>query len=310
MRLLVLPATTHESGSITNNCYINFQEHIFYFKRKGYLMKQVVFQNKKIFYRTAGSGNPVMLLHGFAEDHRIWDYQVENLKNDFLVILPDIPGSGASEMLRGNISIADYAEVIKSIADAEGITSGKKSFTLIGHSMGGYITLAFAEKYPDLLNGFGLFHSSAFADDEIKIAARKKGIDFIKTKGAEWFLRTTIPNLFAEKTKLEKPDLIEKLITLSKNIPPEALEQYYEAMMQRPDRITVPKSFPKPVLYIVGKLDNAVPLNLSLKQCHFSPIFQINILQNSGHVGMWEEKDLSIQCINSFLAKTINYCND
>src|ERR1022692_3456085 len=99
MRLLVLPATTHESGSITNNCYINFQEHIFYFKRKEYLMKQVVFQNKKIFYRTAGSGNPVMLLHGFAEDHRIGDYKFKILKNVFLVIFPNFRGRGASKML-------------------------------------------------------------------------------------------------------------------------------------------------------------------------------------------------------------------
>lgn len=273
-------------------------------------MKQVIFQNKKIFYRAEGSGNPIMLLHGFAEDHTIWDYQVEKLKNDFLVILPDIPGSGASKMLQGNISIADYAEVIKSIADAEGVTPRKKPFTLIGHSMGGYITLAFAEKYPELLNGIGLFHSSAYADDETKIAARKKGIEFIKSKGAESFLRTTTPNLFAEKTKQENPVLIEKLISLSKNISPEALIQYYEAMMKRPDRSSILKSFPKPVLYIVGKQDNAVPLTLSLKQCHLSPIFQINILQDSGHVGMWEEKDLASECIKSFLEKTINYCND
>jgi len=76
-------------------------------------------------------------------------------------------------MLEGNIRIEDYAEVIKAIIDVE-VTGKEKDknvknlFTLIGHSMGGYITLAFAEKYPELLNAMGLFHSTAYADDDVK----------------------------------------------------------------------------------------------------------------------------------------------
>ena len=88
-------------------------------------MKQLVFQNKKIFYRTEGKGKPVMLLHGFAEDGNIWNYQLEKLQEKFYVIVPDLPGSGKSEMLEGEISIEDYAEVIKAIADVE-ITRNEK----------------------------------------------------------------------------------------------------------------------------------------------------------------------------------------
>jgi pimeloyl-ACP methyl ester carboxylesterase len=253
-------------------------------------MKQIIFQNKKIFYRTGGKGKPVMLLHGFAEDGNIWNYQFKKLKEKFLVIVPDLPGSGSSEILEGKILIEDYADVVKAIADAELFNEPQNQFTLIGHSMGGYITLAFAEKYPGLLNGFGLFHSTAYADDDAKKEIRRKGIEFIKNNGVDLFIKNTTANLFSEKTKKRNPDIIENLIDISKHFSADALIQYYKAMIERPDRTNVLKSLKKPILFIIGKKDNAVSLQASLKQCHIPSISHIKILKNSGHMGMWEEK--------------------
>lgn len=264
-------------------------------------MKQIIFRDKKIFYKAEGKGCPVILLHGFAETSDVWNDQLEKLKEYFFVIIPDLPGSGKSEMLEGNISINDYAEAIKAIADTE-INSNKPAlFSLIGHSMGGYITLAFAEKYPKLLNGFGLFHSSAYADDDAKKETRKKGIEFIENNGAGAFIKTTTPNLFSEKTKNKKPELIENLIQLAKGFSGDALVQYYHAMMARPERINVLKNFKKPVLFIIGKDDNAVPLKASLGQCHLPSVSFIKILESSGHMGMWEEKDEANKFVLNFL---------
>src|SRR5258708_17986310 len=159
-------------------------------------MRQILFRNKKIFYRAGGKGKPVILLHGFAEDGNIWNYQFKKLKENFFVIVPDLPGSDLSETLEGKILIEDYADVIKAIADRELLNETQNQFTLIGHSMGGYITLAFAEKYPDLLNGFGLFHSTAYADDDAKKEIRRKGIEFIKNNGVDLFIKNTVANLF------------------------------------------------------------------------------------------------------------------
>lgn len=266
-------------------------------------MKQIIFHNKKIFYTIEGNGKPIILVHGFAEDSNIWKYQVEKLKENFLVITPDLPGSGKSEMLEGKILIEDYAEVVKAIADRELINENKNQFTLIGHSMGGYITLAFAEKYPGLLNAFGLFHSTAYADDNAKKEIRKKGIEFIKQNGVGSFLKTTTANLFSEKTRKQKPELVENLIDLSKDFTTESLIQYYEVMIQRPDRASVLKSFKKPILFIIGKEDNAVPLQASLEQCHLPSVSHIHILQNSGHEGMWEEKETATTFLFNFLTQ-------
>ncbi len=264
-------------------------------------MKQVSFRNKKISYKVEGTGNPVMLLHGFAEDGRIWNFQVENLKKNYRLIIPDLPGSGASEMLEGEITLSDYADAVKAIA-AEEIDYGKEiQFTMIGHSMGGYIALAFAEKYPELLNGIGLFHSSCYADDDKKKEIRNKGIDFIKKNGPELFLKNTIPNLFSEKSKTQAPELAERLIIVSKDFSGEALIQYYEAMIKRPDRSAILRTFEKPVLIIAGMQDNAVPIQLSLSQSYISGVTHFHILKFSAHMGMWEEEISSTVYLENFL---------
>ena len=269
----------------------------------------IQYKNRGIHYRMIGKGSPIVLIHGFAEDGNIWKGLIKYLQNNFLLIVPDLPGSGKSEMLDGNVSIEDYAEVIKTILDKElpkvSPTGGDlEGAILIGHSMGGYITLAFAEKYPDLLNGFGLFHSSAFADDDEKKQTRQKAIDFIIAKGSHSFLRTSIPNLFAGKEHLKE---MEDLIEEGKNFKPEALIQYYHAMINRPDRTDVLKTFNKPVLFIIGEKDNAVPMQASLLQCHLPAIAHVHLL-DTGHVGMIEKSERSFHIVESFLQNilTIN----
>jgi pimeloyl-ACP methyl ester carboxylesterase len=269
-------------------------------------MPYIQFQTKKIFYRIEGKGKPVFLLHGFAEDGNIWNPQINALKENNLLIVPDLPGSGNSEMLGWKCTLKDYADVVKGIADEVVFKNNlAKQFCLIGHSMGGYITLAFAEKYPELLNSFGLFHSSAFADNEEKILTRKKGIDFIKRNGTEPFLKNSIQNLFSEETKKERPELIGQLFNLAKNISAEALIQYYEAMIMRPDRTSVLRTFEKPVLFIIGKYDASVPLDASLQQCYLPAISIVHILQKSAHMGMWEEEQLSNSWLKDFLEELI-----
>ena len=278
--------------------------------------KFIEFKNKSIHYRVVGKGKPVMLLHGFGEDGNIWNKLAEDIKDNYFLIIPDIPGSGKSEMLEGeNISIEEYADAIKTILDEEIFQSQQSSpfpplsgeitcpdlsgegATLIGHSMGGYITLSFAKKYPKLLNGFGLFHSSAFADDEEKKQIRYKAIEFIKEKGAYAFLKTSIPNLFANKK--HQID-IEKLIEKGKEFTPEALIQYYNAMINRPDRSEVLKTFDKPTLFIIGEKDKAIPLQTSLMQCHLPSISHVHIL-DIGHMGMIEERKKCSDILLSFL---------
>lgn len=265
-------------------------------------MPWIEFQNKKVFYRVVGKGRPVVLVHGFAENGNVWNRQIDALKEDNLLIIPDLPGSGSSEMLDGNILIKDYAEVLKSLVDQVVFDKGNhKRFSMIGHSMGGYITLAFAEKYPDLLNSFGLFHSTAYPDTDEKVATRKKAIEFILNHGTEAFLKMSVPNLFCDETKKTKPGLINQLVDMAKIISPEALIQYSRAMIARPDRSGVLKAFSKPVFLIAGFFDTSVPLAASLEQFSMPAIATVHILKHSAHMGMWEEAALSNEYLANFL---------
>ena len=286
--------------------------------------KYILFQHTKLYYKTVGTGFPVLLIHGFAEDSRIWDGQVEFLKNDYKLIIPDLPGSGKSEMINSplsfgeglgvrskeNVGMEDYALCIKQILTEEKI--GR--CIMIGHSMGGYITLAFAGKFPGMLIAFGLFHSSAYADDDEKVNMRKKAIGFIESNGSEAFLKTSIPGLFMEQGNSKLPDaLLEKekmpghknwpdiLIERGKKFLSVALIQYYKAMIARPDRTKILKSTDLPVLFILGEHDKAVPFKMGLEQSHMAKQTHVHILRNSAHMGMLEEPDKTNQILANFL---------
>lgn len=256
-----------------------------------------LFQHKRIQYKLYGQGKPVILIHGFGEDSKVWEPQIKFLEPYYRLIVPDIPGSGGSEIVPG-ANIETYADIIKALCDIE---ANDEPVHITGHSMGGYITLALAEKFPGLLNSFTLFHSSAFADNEEKKQTRKKAIDFIQEKGAYTFLKTSTPNLFTEQYRSQYPEKVEALIEDGKNFSEAALIQYYEAMIARPDRTDVLKTFSKPVVFIIGEHDQAIPFEVSLKQCHLPIQSHVHILRNSAHMGMWEETEKANDILLSFL---------
>lgn len=269
------------------------------------MQKQIKSDGVTLFYEVVGSGKPVLLIHGFAEDSDVWKHQVDFLKDSFQLIIPDLPGSGLSqvedwEKFTGGqlLSIDRLADCIQSILEQEKI----RHCSMIGHSMGGYITLAFAEKYPGVLNSLGLFHSTAYADTEEKIQTRRRGIEFIHEYGARAFLKQSIPNLFGSKYSNENPGAISALIERGNSFTPGALVQYYEAMIARPNRVSVLKNFNGPVLFIIGTEDKAVSYTDSLQQAHLPNISYVHILNGTAHMGMWEQTEKSNGFLKEFLS--------
>lgn len=263
------------------------------------IKKVFQYQNGNISYTVYGSGKPVMLVHGFGEDSSIWQNQAEALKNNFCIITPDLPGGGQSDFLqKDKVILDDYAQILKALLDEERI----EKTIVIGHSMGGYITMAFAEKFPGMLGAFGLFQSTATADDADKIATRKKAIEFIQQNGSQPFLKTIIPGLFMNP-EISETD-INQLIIKASQFKKEALVQYYEAMINRPDRTATLKNASVPVLFIIGKHDKVVPFNVFMAQTHLPNFASIHILQNSAHMGMLEETEKA----NTILAEFLESC--
>ena len=265
------------------------------------IQKQIRLQDKALFYSVTGAGQPLVLVHGFAEDSDVWREQVELLAKNHLLIIPDLPGSGLSG-LQPDMHIESLADHVKYILDQELPNQNREnSIIMIGHSMGGYITLAFAEKYPGMLQAFGLFHSTAFADSEEKKSSRRKSIEFMQTHGSYEFIKQSVPNLFTEDYRIKNADTVAAMIERYGSFDRRALIAYYDAMIARPDRTAVLQSFNKPILFLIGKNDKAISFEDSMRQCHIPVLATVEILETSAHMGMWEEKEKSNRALLSFL---------
>ncbi len=274
------------------------------------MQKHFSYSGAQIYYRVEGNGQPVVLLHGFAEDSTVWEQQISFLKDHCMLIIPDLPGSGKSTLLNEStkvnsthadqpIDLTDYADCIRQLLLEEAI----QKCMLLGHSMGGYITMAFAEKYPELLDGFGLIHSTAYADSEEKKKVREKGIDLMGKYGGASFLKNATPNLFADVFKKNHPEIVSQLINDTAYFTTEALQQYYRAMMNRPDRRMVLKGNHLPVLFVIGTEDVAVPMDEMLEQTHLPSNSYIHVMKEVGHMSMLEQPDALNKLILAFIKK-------
>ncbi len=261
------------------------------------------FENMHIAYSQKGSGNVVVLIHGFGEDSNVWQGVEAVLQTNFKLIRIDLPGSGQSVLstdllLNVNLTSIDYyADVVFALLEHLSISQ----CVMLGHSMGGYITLSFAEKYPKLLKGFGLVHSTAYADSEEKKANRRRGITMMEEYGGYAFLKTTIPNLFSNNFKLTNSITIDALIDAGKSFNVVALQNYYNAMMNRLDKTAVLKGSNLPVLFIIGTDDVAVPIKDSLQQTHMPNCAYIHVLENAGHMSIIETPEIIAGLITVFL---------
>ncbi len=258
--------------------------------------KTIDINDATIFYRDIGSGEPVVLLHGFAEDGAVWEKVTGELTTSLRLLIPDLPGSGRSSL--GTVTtIESMAVTVKGLLDREGI----EKCILIGHSMGGYITLAFAERYPDRLRAFGLFHSTAYADSEEKKAARLKSIAFVREHGAQPFIQQSIPGLFASATREDRPGLVEEMIGRYSFFSVDALAACLEAMRRRPDRVSVLERSAVPVLFLIGEKDQVVLPEQSLAQAVVPALAYVKILPGAAHMGMLEEPAEGAAIIQSFV---------
>ena len=265
-------------------------------------MEQTIFQGKQIAYfdNKTGEGLPVVLLHGFLEDSRLWD--------EWLPLLParrfvriDLPGCGSSE-LTDDLTIESMAEAVATVVEHLKL----QKFILIAHSMGGYVALAFAEKWSEKLAGLCMFHSHPFADTEEKKAGRLKAIEFIHTNGHVIYVRQTIPQLFIYDFSKGYQSEVNGLIHNAVQFKPEAIIAAINAMRQRPDRSEVLRNIGCPVLMLIGQHDTAVPLELSMAMSHLPSQGVIHVFPTVGHMGMFSASRETAKAFREFLSELVS----
>ncbi|MCY7351545.1 MAG: alpha/beta hydrolase [Cytophagaceae bacterium] len=237
----------------------------------------------------------VVLLHGFGENASVWDDLTEAFSLENRVLTPDYSAQALP-------SVEAYADWLRDWLDAQQVAR----CVLIGHSMGGYIALAFAEQYPDRLRGLGLFHSTAYADTEERRQKRLASIEVLEEKGAAIFLEEFIPKMYAEAFAEHRPQVIAQHLESVRELPIQALIAAMRAMRERPDRRAVLEKAPFPVLFIIGMADRSVSPQDSLKQVALPARAHDLVLEGVGHSGMTEAPEACIIAIREFLEMTEN----
>jgi len=269
---------------------------MFNFTKKTGMEKFIKFQGQKIYYKIAGEGMPLVLLHGFMEDMNMWDAHTESLSDYYQLIVIDLPGHGKSEVISEIHSMDMMADIVKLVLDKEEI----ENIVLIGHSMGGYATLAFAEKYPEYLLGFGLFHSHSLADNEEAKKNRERTIKIVEKERMS-FINQFIPSLYSEENQEKLKSEIDHQIEMANQMNPKGITAALAGMKERPMRLDVLVFAEVPILFILGKEDSRIPVEKVLAQAATAHTTQINILGASGHMGWQEEPPKTIAAIDGFM---------
>ncbi len=261
------------------------------------MSKTITYQKKKIHYSDVGKGDAIVLLHGFLESLEMWDEFSKELKKDFRVICIDLPGFGASEMIAEIHSMEMFADCVKAVLDHLGISD----CVMIGHSMGGYVSLEFAEKHP--LKGLGIFHSHASGDDPEKKKNRNRAISVIKQNHVG-FIKEFIPDLFANENVKKFSKEIKILKERAGRISKEAILAAMVGMRDRESKLEVLSKIDVPVLFIAGKQDIHIPLAKVMENSTIPKHSEILVLGNIAHMGFLEAKDECLRKIRYFA----DYC--
>lgn len=233
---------------------------------------------------------PLVLLHGYGEDQKVWDLVRAAFWPDEHVVTPSYASRSDFR------SIEEYGEHVYQELKGMGIDKA----ILIGHSMGGYIALAIADLHPEFVVGLGLFHSTAYADSEERKEMRLKNVAFLENHGPQAFMENFVKNLYAESFAKEHLGLLVEHIAHSSQFPLPALTAGMKAMRIRPDRRAVLEKAPYPVLFIIGLQDKAVSPDDAREQVGLPAHTQELILPEAGHMGMVEAPEKCIDAIQEY----------
>ncbi len=254
--------------------------------------------DKKINYTVEGAGRPVVLLHGYLESLDIWGDFAASLAKDFRVIRIDLPGHGRSATVAEVHTMELLADAVAGVLEKENI----RKPVLVGHSLGGYVTLAFVERYASFLSGFCLFHSHPLPDTDETKTNRQREIALVRQGKKHLIYQVNVPKAFAPENVEKFREEVTKATEIARNTPDEGIIAMLKGMMLRPGREKILEEPPLPGLWILGEKDQYIPYGKMVSEIKPAESIQVVSLKNSGHMGFIEEKEASLGIMSRFLS--------
>jgi len=241
-------------------------------------MDKIKINDVDLAYARRGKGTPLVLLHGFPLDHHLWDDVSSLLEDKFELILPDLRGFGESTTVNAPYSMDDYASDIAGLLDQLGIQKA----VIVGHSMGGYVALAFAKLYPDRVSGLALISSQVIADPPDRKEGRYKSAADVAEKGIGGVVEA-MTSKFTSDVRLQAAARV-----IMEKQKPDAYIGALKAMAERTDSTSLLSTFKFPVVVVHGEADALIPVARAREVKAALPDSYYVELKDTGHVPMLE----------------------
>lgn len=254
------------------------------FIHKTILLKNILYKNTNISFTDSGNGNTIVFLHGFLENKKMWAEYISLYAEKYRVIAIDLLGHGDSDCLGYVHSMEDNAEVVNEILTSLQISKAM----IVGHSMGGYVGLAFAELYPEKIQKLVLLNSTSKEDSAEKKLNRTRAIKAVKQNYVN-FVSLAIANLFSENNRTRLADEIEKVKEQALKTPLQGIVASLEGMKIRKDREALLHQNLIPVLLVLGKKDPVLNYEENISQIEDTTAELISF--EDGHMSHIENKD-------------------
>jgi pimeloyl-ACP methyl ester carboxylesterase len=219
-----------------------------------------LYKSNKIHYKIYGKGPTIVLLHGFLESATMWEIFISQLSKQNTVITIDFPGHGKSEVVSETHPMELMAEVVEKILQHLKIASA----TLIGHSMGGYVAMAYAEEFSGKVEKLILLNSTPAPDSKERKENRNRALKVIE-KNSQVFISMAVSNLFSENSHKKLASEIEDLKREAQSFPLEGIKAAIKGMRDRKDRTDVLKNFSKEKYMILSDEDSLLPIKETKK---------------------------------------------
>lgn len=248
------------------------------------LNRHLIHKNTRIAYTDTGKGTAIVLLHGFLENSSMWDYFLADFSKKYRIITIDLLGHGSTEALGYVHSMEDNADVVHAVLSELKI----RKAIFVGHSMGGYVALAFAELYADNVKGLVLLNSTSRADSDERKANRDRAIKAVKQSYTN-FVRLSIANLFSENNRERLATEIENVKIEALKTPLQGIVASLEGMKIRKDREVILHFAPYPILLVLGKNDPVLNYEESIEQIEGTAVKLLTL--PDGHMSHIENQE-------------------
>lgn len=248
-------------------------------------MKQQIADGVALTFDDSGTGKPLVLLHAFPLAGAMWTPQVEALRDEYRVIVPDLRGFGGSDGFPGSGSIARLADDVAALLDALGV---REPVALGGLSMGGYVALAFARHYPERLRALILADTRSEPDSAEARASRDQTIAVARAQGVAGVIEGLLPKLVSDATRLHRPQVVDEVRALASRQSTAGVVAALEALRDRPDAGPWLSSIKVPTLVLVGSADVLTPPDLARSLAQGIRGARLMTLDGAGHLSNLE----------------------